>query len=282
MTRLRPRPTVRRGPIVSFGERPQRFVFQVLTQVQAEELARAQLHATGLENDPFVDELVAEFGFAPDRAKEVLVKILAYSPPGARPYTNAYPPGYDEREPDTLDKLAEPIDLVVQLLDDPKNAYRLLRELVHREPERAAATGQTPATAGEIDSELAGLPDLLRDIRDAIPKAHHGRTQKSGPLSTKGELAQVAAMLGQFWIEATGTPFEWSHTNWAKGKHDIDEPVRDPARFVFRVVERLWPGRGQELRGIRKIAVNQQPRPGKPAGRPPVSRRETILPNFGK
>jgi len=197
------------------------------------------------ERDPFVICLINEFkqyGIA-DRAAlaEMLIEVSGYP----------HEPPYDDRLGDTLNELDKPLGRVIRVLENELNAYRIWRGL--------ALQGCDPA---ELDRELSELPDRLREIGAAAKAAHRKRAQKSGPLA-KIDLPELAEKAARFYVTATGKRFTQYHQNWAKGRRGVLEPAGEQqgALFVFRIVEHLMPGRGQELKSVlRKIKVDPPPR----------------------
>jgi hypothetical protein len=218
---------------------------EVISETDAAELHRQDV--AYMAHDPFVFDLVEEFGF-PDRVAlaEVLVEAEALK------YSEDLPEFWDDRVADTLNELEKPLDDVIRLLEDKLNAYRIWGDL------------------GDPDRVL----DLLRDVR-ATARAEHRKRDRRGPLPPlrRLELRGAVEGLATFWVATKGR-FEHSHAAdaWPPNADGVEEPKikNGGPGFVFRVIKHFAPDRLRGLRTLlRDIDVGDSPRPaGKPRGRP--------------
>ena len=174
----------------------------------------------------------------------------------------------DDREADTLDDLAAPIDQLLKLLTDQRNIHRLSSELYR-------AAHWSPKDIVEF---LVRLDDIKAAA--AAPNVHQGRTQKTGQLPDfkKIELLDIVERLARFSVGATGKHFSQNHSKDQWPERDGVEVPKDEKGgpyFVFRVVQPGMPEFLPWLRAVvREIDIDDvnPPLPGRPRGRRPKLR----------
>lgn len=140
-------------------------------------------------------------------------------------------PEYDDRNADSLDKLAGLLAQVIQLLQEPRNGYRLTAWLRQH-------------------WEILRVPDLLDQLQifqSAATEAHRKRVPPRGPLAPRDARA-ASAVLVRYWV-SLGRRFT-QNQRWASGERGRPEPVTLGERFVYKVIQSFAPDATNRLRTI--------------------------------